>query len=143
MLKSKIEYINFNELLHKQFPRILNCKIYEKNDIINFDITCSNIVLDISDDISYDSLGKYITISIGQWHNIESGKYISLEDFVDLEEYDVYNYEYVEVVIKVYTDQNYKVYFHNYMDRRIKVSLIPEKLVSFGCNDCHKKIFEF
>lgn len=141
MLKVKIDYINFNEVLHKEFPRILKCNVYEKNEIINIDLKCSNIVLDIYNDINYDTQGKSLCINIGQWHNNQTGKVIYPEDFIDLDEYSVYNYEYVEAMVKIYTKENYSVYYHNYLVRNLKISLIPQKMLAFSCNDCKKMIF--
>lgn len=143
MLKTKIEYVNYNDKIHSEFPRILSCKVYEKNEIINIDLDCSNIITDINDDICYDNTGKYIHICVGQWHNIETGKYISEGDFFDLDEFSTYEYEYVEAIIKVYSKDQYRVYYHNYMDRKIKISLIPSKNLDFNCLNCMKKIFEY
>lgn len=142
MQKIKVEYLNYNEILHKEFPRILQCNVYEKNEIINIDLKCSNIVLDVYDDINYDTQGKCTCVSIGQWHNNQTGKSIYPEEFVELDEYSVYDYEYVEAMVKIYAKENYNVYYHNYMDRNLKISLIPQKMLSFSCNDCKKKLFK-
>lgn len=134
-MKIDITNINFDEKIHKEFPKILSCKIYEKNDIINIDVTCSSIINDINTDIGYDNSGRYIFLSIGQWHNISSGKYISENDFYSLEEFEVQNYDYVENLIKLYTKESYKIHIHNYMDKKIKISLIPLNMLNFFEND--------
>lgn len=143
MLRIKIEYLNYNENIQNSFPRIITCKLYEKNSIFNLELFCSNIVADIFDDICYDSNGKYISICIGQWHNMRTGEYLPLEEILDLDEFQIYEYEYVEAIIKIYTNKKYKLYYHNYMDRNIKISLIPQELVNFDCRDCKEKLFDY
>lgn len=135
MISPTIEYLNYNEGLYRKFPKIASCKIYEKNNIINLDINCSNIINDINDDICYDSDGRYILICIGQWHNIETGEYISETDFFDLEEKEVMHYDYVEAVIKIHTKESYRVLYHNFMNHRVKISLIPLSFLDFSSSD--------
>lgn len=141
-MKVDISYINFDELIHKEFPRILSCKIYEKDAIINMEINCSSLVNDINSDVCYDNTGKYIFISIGQWHNNISGEYISENDFYSLNDCEVHNYDYVEGIIKIYTNKSYKTYIHNFMDKKIKISLIPSNMLDFLENKSNL-IFKF
>lgn len=125
----KIEYINYEENIHKTFPKIVKCEVVEHNEIINIDLLCSNIVMDINNDICYDTFGRYLFICIGQWHNNQTGEYISVEEFYDLDENQVMDYEYVEGVIKFYTKEKYEVFYRNYMDRKLKISLIPSEVL--------------
>lgn len=133
MLKIEATYINYDEKIHKQFPNLISCKVYDKNAIINVDLRFTQIINDINCDVGYDSHGRYISVSIGQWHHNISGEYISENDFFELD--DVYDYDYVEYLLKLYTKESYKVHIHNFMDRNIKISLIPVDMLEFSCTD--------
>lgn len=141
MTNYTLSYCNYNPELYKTFPVVVDCKIYEKDTIINLDISCTNIINTIDDDIGYDNSGKYISIVIGQWHNIKTGEYIPIEEFYDLDECSVYSYDYVYVEIKIPVKGSYKSCYHNYMDRKAKISLIPSPLLEFTQKEADIKYF--
>lgn len=130
-----IEYFNYNPKLHIKFPTIKKCEVYSKNGIINVSIVGSLIFNNISDDIGYDNLGRYISITIGQWHHIETGKYLSEEDFFELNEQETYLYDYVYVLIKIYTKNNYRSCYHNDFDKKVIISFIPYDILNFSSKD--------
>lgn len=143
MNKVNIEYINYNPNIHQEFPVILSSKVYSKDNIINVYIEGSNIFNEIIDDIGYDNEGKYLSISMGEWHHIETGKFISNEDFYDLEESQIYDYDYVSVMIKIYVKGDYRPCYHNDFDRKVTISFIPFNKLNFTDKNCSKKLFEY
>lgn len=143
MSKVKIEYINYDPKIHRQFPVITSCKVYSKDKIINLAIEGSGIFNEIIDDVGYDNLGKYLSISFGQWHHMETGNFLSNEDFYDLDEFEVYYYEYVSALIKIYVTEDYRSCFHNDFDRKVVISFIPYKMLNFTDNSCEKSMFTY
>lgn len=143
MNRVSVEYINFDPKLHQEFPVILRCKVYSKLDIINVELEGDRLLNDLTDDIGYDIGGKYVSLSTGQWHNIETGKFISNDDFYDLNEEETYMYDYVSFLIKIYTKFDYRACYQNDFDRKIKVSFIPFEKVNFSSNDSDEIFFEF
>ena len=135
MNKVKLEYINYNPNIHQEFPLIRKCKVYTKDNIINVSIEGTRIFNEIIDDIGYDNLGKYISITIGQWHHIETGRFLPTEDFFELTEFDGYLYEYVSILIKIYSDGDYRACYHNDFDKKFTVSFIPYKILNFNDRD--------
>lgn len=133
-IDASVEYINYIREVHQTFPRLLSCKIYSKNGIINMELNGSYIFNEIIDDIGYDNKGKFISITIGQWHHIETGNYISNEEFYDLSEKETYDYDYVSILIKIYIKDDYRACYHNDYDRKVKISFIPYNMIDFSEN---------
>jgi hypothetical protein len=131
MSKVKVEYINFNPKLHKEFPIIRSCKVYQKNDIINVFIDTNKDIESIADDFGYDSIGKYYFIEYGQWHNIYTGKYIALEDFYALDEFEYETYEYVSFNVRLYSNKDYHVSYHDKSGSKMTISYIPKRILEF------------
>ena len=52
--------------MHRQFPIIRQCKVYQKNDILNVYIDVNKDIESINDDYGYDNKGKYINIKAGE-----------------------------------------------------------------------------
>lgn len=136
MINHKLEYINYDPKLHVEFPTVTKYSVYSKNGIINLTVEGSNMFNEIVDDIGYDNQGKYISLSIGQWHHSETGKFISNEEFFDLDEYQAYLYDYVSVLIKIYVKEDYRTCYHNDFDRKIVISFIPYGMINFTEKDC-------
>lgn len=134
-----IDIVNYDKKIHTEFPNLISCNIFEKNTIINVYLEFDRVIDDIYDDIGYDNKGKYISINIGQWHNIQTGKYISVEDFYELDEMLSYDYEFVFIEIKIYIKEDYRVCYHNYMDRKIQMSFIPYNILNFNIKNCDSK----
>jgi hypothetical protein len=139
----EIDYINYYPNIHRQFPIILSSKVYTKDGIINLVLEGSSIFNEIVDDIGYDNKGKYLSVIIGQWHHIETGNFISNEDFYDLDEQYTYDYDYVSILIKIYTKEDYRACYHNDFDRKIVISFIPYTMINFTERNCTKKLFEY
>lgn len=143
MNKVNIEYINYDPDIHKQFPVVIASKVYTKDDIINLYIEGNNIFNEIIDDIGYDNNGKYISVTIGQWHHAITGNFISNEDFYELSEEKVYDYDYVSILIKIYIKDDYRACYHNDFDRKVVISFIPYKKLSFTDKNCTEKLFDY
>lgn len=135
MSKIEISYSNFNPKLHRQFPIIRQCKVYQKNDILNVYIDVNKDIESINDDYGFDNKGKYYFIEYGQWHHSQTGQYIPLEDFSELNEFDYEYYEYVSFIVKFYSNKEYKTCFHDKTGNKLTVSFIPERMLSFTEND--------
>jgi hypothetical protein len=136
MTKIRVERIleNYDPKIHfYSFPQISPIETNIKNGIINIEFASSLVVEEILDDIGFDDIGRYISLMISQWHNTKTGEKISTEELIDSNE-DVDNYESVSCIIKVYTNEKYKVLYHNGFDRNIKISLIPFDMVNFKTN---------
>lgn len=131
MNKVYLEYINFNPKLHKEFPIIRQCKVYKKGDIINVYIDVNKDVESITDDFGFDASGKFYYIEYGQWHNSQTGKYIPIDEFYDLNEFDYEYYEYVSFVVKFYSNIDYKTCFHEKTGSKLTVSYIPYRMIDF------------
>lgn len=131
MIKHAVEYVNYDPYLHTQFPILTSSKVISKNGIINLTINSNGIFNEIVDDIGYDNNGKYISITIGQWHHTVTGKYITNEEFYDLEEFEVYQYDYVFILIKIYAKGDYRSCFHNDYDKSVTISFIPYEMINF------------
>lgn len=138
-----IEYINYDPGIHTQFPTIISSKVYSKDGIINLYIEGTNIFNEIIDDIGYDNGGKYLSVTIGQWHHVNTGNFISNEDFYELCEAEVYDYDYVSILIKIYIKDDYRACYHNDFDRKVVISFIPYKKLNFTDKNCTKKLFEY
>lgn len=143
MNKVNIEYINYDPIIHRDFPIVLAFKVYTKDNIINLYIEGNNIFNEIIDDIGYDNNGKYISVTIGQWHHAITGNFISNEDFYELNEAEIYDYDYVSILLKIYTNDDYRACYHNDFDRKIVISFIPYKKLNFTDKNCTKKLFEY
>lgn len=139
----EIEYFNYNPELHLDFPVITSCKVYKKNNIINLYLEGSLFFEQIIDDIGFDNNGRYLLVSIGQWHHTETGIGISNETFYDLSEEETYYYDHVSVSIKIYTKENYRPCYHNDLDRRLVISFIPYEMIKFTENEADEKIFTY
>lgn len=131
MIKCTVEYVNYDSYIHKDFPTLRNCKVFSKNGIINVYLESHRIINEIVDDIGYDSKGKFICISVGQWHNSETGEYISQEEFFDLSEYESYKYDHVSANLKIYVKDDYRACYLNEYDRKVCISLIPYSSLNF------------
>ncbi len=136
-----IEYINYDPNIHLNFPLLKTCKVYSKNEIINVYLEGTKIFNDINNDVGYDNKGKYLSITIGQWHNIGTGKSISNEEFYELSELDVYEYDYVSIVVKVYVTEDYRACYHNDYNNKIVISFIPYKMINFTENNADSNPF--
>lgn len=143
MPKVDIEYINYEENIHKKFPKIKFCKVFSKNKIINVKFIATNSINNISEDIGFDKEGKYYSISFGQWFNSKTEEFISDKDFVDLEESESYFYDHVSCLVKIHSEENYRFCFHNETDNIIVMSLIPYKILNFSDNDSDEILFDF
>ncbi len=141
MIDVKIDYINFNPKLHKEFPIIRQCKVYQKNNIVNVFVDTNKDIEDVTDDISFDNKGKFYFISYGQWHHVESGKYLPLDDLYSLEDHEYGDYEYVSFVVKLYTNNNWKSCYHENSGSKILISFIPNHMIDFKESDA-KIIFK-
>ena len=139
----KIEYINYDPKLHKDFGVISACNVFEKDNIVNVYLESNKVFNEIYDDIGYDCLGKHILISSGEWRNISTGEYISTDAFFDLEEFSLYDYDYVSFNVKIYTNKEFKVCYHNDCDRKLMLSLIPYSLLQFTPSNCNKEIYSY
>lgn len=142
MIKVEIDYINFEESLHKHFPKVNDCLIYSKNGILNVELYATNIIEELFDELGFDSFGRYIGISFGEWREEVSGERISQQEFYSLEESEGYKYNYVSVTVKLYTDKKYFVCYTNCFDKKMKLSLIPNKLLEFSKNDCEEILYQ-
>ena len=140
--KIDIEYLNFDESKHKNFPIISDCVVYSKGNIINVDIGSLYVIKDVSDDVNYDSFGRNINISYGQWRHEESGQQISLEEFYQLEEKEVYEYNFVSAALKLYTKNEYRVSYGTCFDKKIRISLIPVEILEFSSRNCDSIVYQ-
>lgn len=140
--KIDIEYLNFEEDKHQRFPVISNCIVYSKGTIINVDIDSLYVIKDISDDVSFDPFGRYICVSYGQWYHEESGQQISSEEFHQLGEKEVYDYNFVSVALKLYTKKEYRVSYGTCFDKKIRISLIPVESLNFSWKVCDSIIYQ-
>lgn len=138
----EVEYLNLEEAKHRDFPIISNCIVYSKENIINVDIDSLYVIKDISDDINFDHFGRYICISYGQWRHERSGEQISTEEFYQLEERDVYDYNFVSAILKIYTKKDYRVSYGNCFDKKIRISLIPVEALEFSSRDSDTIIYQ-
>lgn len=135
MNKVKIDYVNYDVNIHNEFPLIRKCDVYSKDGIYNLFVEGTAIFNEIVDDIGYDNHGKYISVTMGQWHHSQTGKFISSEDYMDLDEFEAYLYDYVSVIVKMYLDGDYRACYHNDYDRKFTVSFIPFKKLNFTKTD--------
>ena len=140
MNNCKIDYYNYDERLYPEFPRIAYCKVSKVDDIIHVHLECDKLINDLEDDIGYDNSGKFLSLTIGQWHHMQTGKYIANEDFCDLTEMEAYQYEYISGVIKIPVDKDYRACYHNYLDKRVRISFIPYDMLT---KNVGKTIFEY
>lgn len=143
MNKVNVEYINYDPKIHKHFPIVLSAKVYTKDNIINLYIEGSNIFNEIVDDIGYDNGGKYISVTIGQWHHAVTGNFISNEEFYELSEAEVYDFDYISILIKIYVKDDYRACYHNDFDKKIVISFIPYKKLNFTDKNCTEKLFDY
>lgn len=141
--KISIAHINYTEEINTTFPKLLICKSHDNNGILNLELTFNQSINDIYDDLSFDNEGKYISICIGQWHHKTTGKYISFEDFMFLDDLQVQDYEYIELYVKIYSKREYKILYHNYFGSVIKVSLIPKELLTFNNKKSKRELIEY
>lgn len=131
MTKAVTEYVNFNPKLHKEFPIARQCKVYSKNKIVNVFLDTNIPVESINDSFGFDSSGKFYYVEYGQWHNMVTGKYKPLEEFFDLDEFELNDYEFVCFVVKVYLKGEYRTCYHETNGNKLIISFIPHKMVDF------------
>lgn len=131
MVKCDVEYINYCPEIHQQFPILKEFRAFEKNGIINLYLEGTSIFNEIIDDIGYDNQGKFLSVTVGEWHHSESGEFISNDEFFDLDEYESHLYDYVSIVVKIYVKGDYRSCYHNDFDKRVTISFIPYNIINF------------
>lgn len=135
MSNVKVEYINFNPKLHKEFPKIRKCNVCRKNDIVNVFIDTNKDIEFISDDFGFDKDGKFYYVEYGQWHNLSTGKYIPVEEFYNLTEIEYESYEFVSFVVKFYSNRDYYTSYQDKSASKITISFVPRRILDFTEND--------
>lgn len=143
MCTVNVEYVNYDKTLYKTFPRVSSCKLYSKNGILNLRFITSSQISNLTEDVGYDELGKYISIDFGRWYNTKNNEPIYDSDFLLLNEQDTYFYEYVSCSIKIYVDGDYRCCFNNELNGFITVSLIPYKMLNFSETESDQIYYNF
>lgn len=126
-----IEYFNYDPIKHSNFLQLQSVKLAERNGILNLFLYFNYTIQSINDGIGFDKKGKYIFLSFGEWRNIETGLYISDDEYYLLNNNDINQYEYVSINVNIYTDRKYEIHYTENISNRIKISFIPFDLLDF------------